>query len=35
MGQQGLPRRTGRLLILGKLLVSSLLLAFLFLRVDR
>ncbi|MEK7205710.1 MAG: lysylphosphatidylglycerol synthase transmembrane domain-containing protein, partial [candidate division NC10 bacterium] len=35
MGQQGLPRRTGRLLVLGKLLVSSLLLAFLFLRVDR
>lgn len=35
MGQQGLPRRTGRLLVLGKLLISSLLLAFLFLRVDR
>ena len=35
MGQPAPPWRTRRLLVLGKLLVSSLLLAFLFLRVDR
>jgi uncharacterized protein (TIRG00374 family) len=35
MGPSASPRWTRRLLVLGKLLVSSLLLAFLFLRVDR